>query len=794
MLSKIRTEKMDFGPRRAVYVDISRQPSLPAADGQTTQVLERFDVFYRTLVAILYNFAMSGHPGGSISWSRIIEVLHFLIMDYDLANPDREDADVFGPAKGHAALGVYDLKASINEIVRTCMEEFLPEEIEKQLRFEDLLGFRRNPVQDTPLFQKFGAKALDGHPTPLTPGIKLATGASGVGVPAYLGLAQGAFDMYGQSAPLVWIVEGEGGMTPGRVVEALAGASAAQLKNARLIVDWNQASIDSNQVCREKGKPGDYVQWDPAELLYLHDWNVIYVPEGQEFRQLIPALQLAKEGLGNDQPTAIVCKTVKGWRYGITGRTSHGAGHKFCSKEFYECLLEFEKTFQVNFPIYSGQQSPADKEQLYYDFLMIMRQAAETDQEMAKALAVLMADSEQRLNSLNRKPREKCPVLENLYHDRAIDPRIIPDELTLPVGASTTLRVELGRSLKVVNRITKGAVVVGSADLLGSTSVNLVGEEFPCGFYNAITNPNCRMIPVGGICEDGLGAWMAGLASYGHHLTVTSSYAAFIAALEHVPARLHCIGQQARQSYDGKPFNTWIIVGGHAGPKTGEDGPTHADPQALQLLQENFPPGMLVTLTPWDPQELWPLVITGLLHRPAVLVPFVTRPNEVVIDREKLKIPSATAAAHGMYTIRQADPNSPSYRGTIVLQGSAVMYEFAQYVLPRLDDEKIAMNIRYVTSAELFDLLPEEHRQLILNADRMREAMGITDFTMPTMYRWVTSPFGRRHSLSAFSRGKYSGSGTADKVLKEIGLDGPAQWEAVKKYIDDWQNREKVKI
>ncbi len=51
-----------------------------------------------------------------------------------------------------------------------------------------------------------------------------------------------------------------------------------------------------------------------------------------------------------------------------------------------------------------------------------------------------------------------------------------------------------------------------------------------------------------------------------------------------------------------------ILVCAHAGLKTGEDGPTHADPQALQLLQENFPAGTAVTLTPWEPQEIWPLL------------------------------------------------------------------------------------------------------------------------------------------------------------------------------------------
>ena len=46
----------------------------------------------------------------------------------------------------------------------------------------------------------------------------------------------------------------------------------------------------------------------------------------------------------------------------------------------------------------------------------------------------------------------------------------------------------------------------------------------------------------------------------------------------------------------------------HDSVGVGEDGPTHADPQALQLLQENFPPTTLVTLTPWDPQEVWHLL------------------------------------------------------------------------------------------------------------------------------------------------------------------------------------------
>lgn len=131
---------------------------------------------------------------------------------------------------------------------------------------------------------------------------------------------------------------------------------------------------------------------------------------------------------------------------------------------------------------------------------------------------------------------------------------------------------------------------------------------------------------MGGICEDAMGEIISGISAFGHHMAIGSSYGAFIAALQHVPARLHAIGQQTKLLTTGEKQNPFVIVCGHAGPKTGEDGPTHADPQALQLLQENFPKGGMVTLTPWDPAEIWPLFVTALKARPAVIAPFVRAP------------------------------------------------------------------------------------------------------------------------------------------------------------------------
>ncbi|MBP1604445.1 MAG: Transketolase domain protein, partial [Acidobacteria bacterium] len=260
---------LSLGPRRGVYVDARDllEDDPPPLSPEQLERLEDFDLVYRSLCALLYNYVpMSGHPGGSISSGRFVQALLFHSMSYDLADPDREDADLVSYSAGHKALGLYALWALRNEVARIAEPRLLPADPRRQLRLEDLLGFRQSPTKRTPLFLEFGSKALDGHPTPATPFLRLATGASGVGLASSLGLAFAAADAYGEHAPWVHIVEGEGGLTPGRVSEALAAAGTASLGNAILHVDWNQASIDSNRVCRDGEVPGDYVQWDPVEL------------------------------------------------------------------------------------------------------------------------------------------------------------------------------------------------------------------------------------------------------------------------------------------------------------------------------------------------------------------------------------------------------------------------------------------------------------------------------------------------------------------------------------------------
>ncbi len=779
---------LKFGPRRGEYVEVGADPGpggAPLSDAEREH-FDVFDLLYRSLCAALYNYApLSGHPGGSISSGRFVEAVLFDAMDYDVSDPDRGDADLVSYAAGHKALGLYAMWALRNEILRLGAPDLLPSDLGHQLRLEDLLGFRRNPVTDTPLFRRYGAKALDGHPTPATPFVRLATGASGVGVASSLGLALALRDTYGLDAPRVHIVEGEGGLTPGRVAEALAAAGTARLDNVVLHLDWNQASIDSNHVCRTEGQPGDYVQWDPRELFWLHDWNVVDVPDGKDFRQVMEAQRSART-LHTGQPTAIVYSTVKGWQYGIEGRASHGAGHKLCSAEFFHAMDPLTRrhgeTLPVCYgePLCAGEGGPTIREECLWSALSVVRTSLEREEAMVAELAGRLREAKGRLDRRVRAPREHAPEAGKVYLRAEGAATAIPPELVLTPGTSTTLRGELGRVLGYYNRESGGALIAASADLLGSTSVDAVAAGFPPGYLDVRSNPDSRVLATGGICEDAMSGILCGLSSFGRHIGVGSSYGAFLAALGHISGRLHAIGSQARKATFGDPFQTAVLICAHAGLKTGEDGPTHADPQPLQLVQENFPPGTSITLTPWDPQEIWTLVTAALERRPALLFPFVTRPSERVLDRMTLGLAPVTAARTGVYRLRPAKGRPD---GHVVLQGSAVAYAFVQEALPLLEADGLDIEVHYVASAELFDLQPAAEREAIFPAETASEAIGITDFTMPTLYRWVTSERGRAASLSPFRAGHFLGSGQGEKVLLEAGLDGESQYRAIKAFI-----------
>ncbi|MBM3200658.1 hypothetical protein FJZ53_06990, partial [Candidatus Woesearchaeota archaeon] len=75
-----------IGSRRAKFIDITKKAGKKGfISAEDKQHFENFDLIYRSLCAMLYNYVpMSGHPGGSISSGRFVSGLLFNSMDYDI--------------------------------------------------------------------------------------------------------------------------------------------------------------------------------------------------------------------------------------------------------------------------------------------------------------------------------------------------------------------------------------------------------------------------------------------------------------------------------------------------------------------------------------------------------------------------------------------------------------------------------------------------------------------------------------------------------------------------------------
>ncbi len=735
------------------------------------KLLEKLEVVYRSLCAVLYNYVpLSGHPGGSISSGPIALNLVYNVMAYDLGNPYTTGFDILSYAAGHKALGLYALSAIRNEIAKTYAPELLPKE-SWQLRLEDLLGFRKAPTVNTKYFKEFNSKSLDGHPVPLTPFVCLATGASGVGFGASVGLALGAAINYKDKAPKVNILEGEGGLTAGRVAESLAIASRAGLDNLIIHLDWNQASIDSDKVCAKDGQAGDYVAWQPTELFYINGLNVIEVEDGSDFKQVYAAQKFANT-LKNGVPTAIVYKTVKGRKYGIEGRKSHGSGHKFASEGYYGALAELEQTFNIKIPRFEGETDAQNVENYYYQTLLCFRQIISQNKEIFAPLAEKLKAAKQNLLAKN------LPAVKK--EEEVFDPYKLPEVLQYPEDKKVALRTAMGQALQYISEKQKSSFYVSTADLSGSTAAGQIAKPYDKGFYNNQTNPESRLVSSGGICEDGLSAVMSGVSAYGLNTGVAASYAAFTSSMMHTAARLHAIGQQAYNEATGKPMNTFVIFSGHAGIPTGEDGPTHADPQALQLVQEDFPKNMAITLTPLDAKDVWPSLTAALAKKPAVLYPFVTRPEVNQSTRAQ-----GADASKGVYALVKED----NAEGALIIQGSGVGEIFMQQTYPMLKQEGIKLNVYYVCSRELFLMLDEKEQEQILPLSEQKRAMAITDFTIPTMHAWPKSELGQKCSLYPFKDGKYLSSGKAPKIYEQAHLDAKSQLKAIKNYLQKMKEK-----
>jgi transketolase len=214
--------------------------------------------------------AGSGHPTSCMSCAEIVSVLFFDEMRFDPQDPSGRDQDVFVLSKGHAAPILW---AALKEAGAIS---------------EDLLSLRR---LDSP---------LEGHPTPRSPWVRVATGSLGQGLAAAAGMAW-ARKLDG-SAARVYALLGDGEAAEGAVYEAAQYASFNKLDNLCAIVDVNRL-----------GQSGP--------TMYQHDLGVyagrfesfgweVAVVDGHDVTELRDAFARARHSAG--KPFVLVARTLKG--------------------------------------------------------------------------------------------------------------------------------------------------------------------------------------------------------------------------------------------------------------------------------------------------------------------------------------------------------------------------------------------------------------------------------------------------------------------------------------------------
>jgi transketolase len=214
--------------------------------------------------------AGSGHPTSCMSAAELMSVLFFSEMRFDPEDPSGSDADVFVLSKGHAAPVLW---AALHEAGAID---------------DDLLTLRRSDSR------------LEGHPTPLVPWVRVATGSLGQGLCASVGMA---WARRTEGAPgRVFCLLGDGEVAEGSVWEAAAFASFNGLDNVTAIVDVNRL-----------GQSGPTMYQHDTSVyearLRSFGWEVATV-DGHDVAAVREALAAGRAVKG--KPFALVARTLKG--------------------------------------------------------------------------------------------------------------------------------------------------------------------------------------------------------------------------------------------------------------------------------------------------------------------------------------------------------------------------------------------------------------------------------------------------------------------------------------------------
>lgn len=281
--------------------------------------------------------AGSGHPTSCMSAAELVAGTFFYAMKFDPKNPNSPDGDRFVLSKGHAAPVLYAALAEAG---------VFPESRLMTLR-------------------QFSSE-LEGHPTPIIPGVDAATGSLGQGLSVGAGLAVGA--RMDKSSTRVYVLVGDGEMAEGQIWEAAAFAGHYKLDNLTLLADVNALGQSEHTMYQH--------DMETYRRKFESEGWATEVIDGHDVSAVLTALGRAKSTTG--RPQAILARTVKGHGVSFAAGKENWHGKAFSKDQLQQALKEIGPAIDVppdpgksyvrtslpmppDFPAPAAPDYPADK-------------------------------------------------------------------------------------------------------------------------------------------------------------------------------------------------------------------------------------------------------------------------------------------------------------------------------------------------------------------------------------------------------------------------------------------------
>lgn len=262
----------------------------------------------RDVIRMVYS-AQSGHPGGSLGCADFLTVLFYKYLRHDPRHftMNGPGEDIFILSNGHISPLLYSILA-------------------RRVYFD---------LQELDTFRKINSR-LQGHPATKEglPWIRVATGSLGQGLSVAIGAALAK--KLNKEDRLVFTLHGDGEMQEGQNWEGFMFAAHHKVDNLISTVDYNNAQIDGNT--EDIMSLGNY-----RYKLESFGWIVLEM-NGNDYNEVIPALEKAISLTGKDQPIMIIMHTKMGYGVDYMEGDYHWHGVAPDEKKFERAMAQLEET------------------------------------------------------------------------------------------------------------------------------------------------------------------------------------------------------------------------------------------------------------------------------------------------------------------------------------------------------------------------------------------------------------------------------------------------------------------